>query len=107
MKISKGHSKFSKRETFAPGTRQEIYLKFDCKCGQCGSKFGLQIHHLVHNTITNRKIYGDERVQSGENGYLCCQGCHDKYSLWDRELVSNLKNKWEDELLKEKQYANS
>lgn len=80
-----------------PGpTRKDIYLSFEGKCGQCGRKDNLQIHHLIHNTILNRKLFGD-RIQSKENGYLCCESCHSKYSLWDRKLVKQLKDKWNEE----------
>lgn len=94
--------KLSKKATFSKETRIKIFLKFNGRCGQCGSKQALEIHHLIHNTIPNRKKYGDERVQGEDNGYVCCKKHHDNYSLWDGEFRNKLKNKWDEELSQER-----
>lgn len=53
----------------------------------------MSIHHVVANTILNRKLYGD-KIQSVENGVYVCQKCHDNHSLWDKELRKSLEKKW-------------
>ena len=84
---------------FSNLTRLEIYSRDDCKCTQCGDDeyFNLEIHHIIANTKLNRKLYGN-LIQSKENGILCCHKCHEKHSLWDRELRSNLTKEWKPDM---------
>lgn len=86
------------KPTFSEETRKAIFIRDNKQCVNCGedNKFKLSFHHLIHNTIVNRKIYGDERIQSEENGVTACQQCHANYTTWDRALVAALKEKWKE-----------
>jgi len=90
-------------KTFSHETREYIWLKYNRKCAnyndpKCLIDKGLSIHHIIHNTKINQKLYGDW-LQSKENGILLCQHCHTNYSLVDKvkqkefELKNNLKVK--------------
>jgi 5-methylcytosine-specific restriction endonuclease McrA len=78
--------------TFSRETREQIIQRDRFRCTQCGNSNWLEIHHIIANTKLNRKLYGDF-VQSAENGILVCKKCHDKHSLWDKELKKLLKLK--------------
>jgi 5-methylcytosine-specific restriction endonuclease McrA len=84
-----------KSETFDEERRKEIWIFYRRKCANCREKNGLSIHHLVANTKPNRKKYGNEKIQSIENGILCCQGCHDNWTLWALEMRKKLQEQWQ------------
>jgi hypothetical protein len=79
--------------TFSPETRKEILIERRKRCEVCGEKQGLTFHHIIHNTKTNRKIYGD-KLQSKENCMLLCIKHHSNYSLYDRERLKQLRSQW-------------
>lgn len=68
-------------ETFSHDTKQEIMNKFKHRCAfstfeeKCKKTEGLSIHHIIHNTVYNRKIYGPF-LQSIKNAVLLCENCH-------------------------------
>lgn len=91
----------NKIETFSKETRIEIWKRDKMCCSRifengetCRSTIGLSTHHLVANTILNKKLYGEERIQSLENGKLVCYKCHTNHNLWDMDLRKALINKW-------------
>ena len=83
---------------FIKETKIEIYKDFDGKCGHCGSTQALEFHHIIPNTILNRKIYGNERIQSKENGFLICKPDHEKVNIILKEKRKALKQKWNAEI---------
>lgn len=84
-------------DTFSEEIRKEIFRRDGEKCVNCEekNKFLLSFHHLIHNTKVERRNYGNERVQSAENGVTVCQQCHSNYTLWDRARVKTLRELWE------------
>ena len=38
---------------------------------------------MIANTKMNAKIYGDDILQSEDNGILLCNYCHDHHSIMD------------------------
>lgn len=68
-------------ETFSHKTKEEILKKFKHTCAfstfeeKCKKREGLSIHHIIHNTTANRKIYG-KFLQSITNAVLLCENCH-------------------------------
>jgi len=68
-------------ETFSHETKEEILKKFKHICPfhsfeeKCKKREGLSIHHIIHNTTANRKIYGPF-LQSITNAVLLCENCH-------------------------------
>jgi 5-methylcytosine-specific restriction endonuclease McrA len=93
----------NKMKTFDLPTRELIWSRYRRKCAnyddpKCLIDQALSIHHVIHNTKVNQKLYGDW-LQSAENGILLCQHCHTNYSLVDKvkqkeiELKNKLKNK--------------
>jgi len=70
-------------ETFSHKTKEEILKKFKHTCAfstlkfvdKCKKNQGLSIHHIIHNTTANRKIYGPF-LQSITNAVLLCENCH-------------------------------
>jgi len=80
---------------FSAETRLAIYRRSGgyCEAPGCKNK-ATSIHHLLHNTIQNRKNYGNDKIQSEENGKHVCEQCHINYPLWDRPYVDALRNKW-------------
>lgn len=70
--------------------RTKVLIRDGYKCTQCGSKDWLEIHHIIPQTKTNRRMYG-EQIDSLDNLILVCHKCHDKHSLWDKGLKKNLK----------------
>lgn len=87
---------------FSPNTRKEIYKRDHNQCtnhtnDKCKVDVGLTIHHIVHNTILNRKLYGNKNIQSAENGVVLCIQCHTNYSLipFVNKKRKELINKWE------------
>jgi len=81
-------------QSFSLETRAFILKRDKKKCVNCGAK-ATSIHHLIHNTVMNRRIYGNDKIQSAENGVCVCQQCHERYPLWDKPYVEALKIKWE------------
>ena len=53
----------------------------------CFKKEGLEFHHLVENTIPNRKKYG-KLIQGEENCVMLCNYCHTN----KRHLLKDLKD---------------
>ena len=78
---------------FPPEIRLYILQRDNYHCTQCNSTQYLEIHHIIANTKLNRKLYGD-KIQSARNGVLCCRNCHNKHSLWDKEMKRKLKELW-------------
>jgi len=75
-----------KRPTFPEEVREYIWDKYFSQCAnwkhdKCITPTGLSIHHVIANTETNAKIYGDDFLQSKENGILLCDWCHRNYTL--------------------------
>lgn len=88
-------------KTFSRKTRERIYKKYNWQCANfkadnCKLREGLSIHHVVHNTKVNEKLYGD-KLQNEENGVLLCQQCHNNYStiVWIEVLRQTLISLWE------------
>lgn len=73
--------------TFSKETREKIYKKYWYQCfswkdKKCKGK--LSIHHLVHNTKINVKLYGNKRIQSEENGILVCDYHHIHFGNYNK-----------------------
>ena len=49
----------------------------ECKCEKCLGNQQINVHHGVSNSKMNRKVYGNEKVQSLDNAHVLCQYCHD------------------------------
>jgi hypothetical protein len=81
--------------TFSNETRIDIYKKFNGRCGICGTTSCLECHHILANTKTNTRIYG-ERIQSADNGFLICHEHHEKVAIFEviKQRRQELKNKW-------------
>ena len=86
------------KETFSEETRIIIWHRDKKSCVICSGRHFLSIHHVVPNTKMNRRLYGNERVNSGINGTLVCQKCHDNHMFWDKQLKKNLISNWEEEI---------
>lgn len=82
-----------KKETFSQLVRSTIILRDLSVCVNC-PKPATEIHHLIANTKLNVRLYGQDKIQSAENGVCVCKDCHNKHSIWDGERVQVLKSKW-------------
>ena len=61
----------------------------------------LDFHHLVENTVSNRKRYGD-RIQGELNCVVLCRNCHEKYVHKLNDLKEALIDTWNHEISLEK-----
>ena len=89
-------SKYTK--PFVPEIEQTVYKEQNGKCCNCGKPLNLRIDrpdHIISQTKTNLKIYGEERIRSKENCHIPCFQCHTNKYLWAREKMNGLKEKWE------------
>ena len=74
-----------KKQTFDESTRLDIVSKYAGRCVNC-RKPATEIHHLIANTKLNVRLYGQDKIQSAENGVCVCHQCHNKHSIWDKNL---------------------
>jgi len=88
-------------KTFSTEVRERIYKRAGCQCEnykdpKCMGNVGLSIHHIIHNTKTNNNHYGEENIQSEENGILLCDWCHNHYSMINlsEEKRKELEKRW-------------
>lgn len=72
-------------------TRKQVIQRDRGLCVNC-RKPATEIHHLIHNTKLNVKLYGD-KIQSMENLVCVCKDCHNKYPLWDKKYRPEWKPK--------------
>ena len=77
---------------FSKENREIIIAREKGKCYNCGDK-GIEIHHIIANTKTNRLIYRNQ-IQSVKNGVLVCKACHNCHAVWDMELRKELEKKF-------------
>lgn len=89
------------KQTFSDYTRGVIIIRDQCRCVNC-RKPATEIHHLIANTKLNVKLYGQDKIQSAENGVCVCKDCHNKHTLWDKKL----KPIWEQKTKLRKQNEN-
>ena len=90
------------KETFSYDVRERLFSKYNYICAnfknteKCLINKGLELHHIVHNTIVNRKLYGNDNVQSEENGMPLCKYCHDNQAqfAWIQAIEAQNKAKW-------------
>lgn len=84
--------------TFSDDTRESIWDKYHHVCGnpECQDRTALSIHHIVHNTDSNKLKYGD-LIQSQENGILLCYKCHSNHTSiqFIQDLQEKLLLQWE------------
>lgn len=88
-------------KTFSRDTRERIYKKYNWQCAnykhpKCKNKTGLSIHHIIHNTKMNERIYGEDKIQSEENGILLCEYCHTHFGQFN-EMRKGLEERWKNE----------
>jgi hypothetical protein len=88
-----------RKKSFNEKVRKRIFEKYHYVCAnnnepKCLYSQGLSIHHIIANTEMNAKLYGDEFLQSDNNGLLLCNYCHDHVGeiLWIQELKKSLIN---------------
>ena len=75
-----------------------VFLKQDKKCCNCGRSLDLRVDrpdHIVPQTKTNVRIYGEDLIQSEENCQIPCFHCHANKSLWSKPKQKMLIKKWE------------
>lgn len=70
-----------KKKSFPEKIRKIIFERQGYICGnssheKCLYNKGLSIHHIIANTELNAKLYGDDFLQSAENGIVLCDWCH-------------------------------
>ena len=85
--------------------RAKIVKRAYCQCEnwnhpKCKCTKGMSIHHIIANTNMNAKLYGDDFLQSEDNGMLLCSYCHDHQA--EMELVQRKKSELLEKLNTEK-----
>ena len=70
----KSTKKYSRQEGFSMETKRAIARGQHNYCAGCEKKI-VDIHHKVHNTATNRKLF-PLFIQSVFNGVGLCRRCH-------------------------------
>ena len=88
-------------KTFSNEIKERIWNKYHFLCAnlnhkKCLKNKGLSIHHIIANKNVNASIYGDDKLQSEENGILLCNWCHDHHREIDIVIKKEkeLKEKW-------------
>lgn len=81
--------------TFNKETRDEIHArsKGRCEAPNCWER-AKEIDHIIPNTKTNIRIYGNDLIQSAENGRDLCKHHHNTRSIWGQQAVIDLREKW-------------
>jgi len=87
--------------TFSKAIRDKLLSIYNWQCAnykhtKCQGNKGLSFHHIVPNTKTNIKLYGNKHIQSEENALPLCDWCHTHRTEigWIQLLKNKLINKW-------------
>jgi len=78
------------KQAFSDDTREYIWERAHHTCelqaAKCTFTQGCSPHHIIANTKTNRRVHGNDVIQSARNGVLLCHSCHERHSYIYRGL---------------------
>lgn len=65
-------------------------------CVNCGNPLNRidRPDHIVPQTKTNVKVYGEKLIYSKENCQIPCLRCHQNKNLWSKPKIKALIEKW-------------
>lgn len=84
-----------KPHSFSQEVYQRVYQRQKGLCINCGQPTRDAADHVVPQTKTNIKIFGEELIHSEENCQIACQHCHSNKGSWSKEKQKSLISKWE------------
>ncbi len=86
VRISKNDTAWKRvlvKQAFSDKTREHIWARARHTCeleaSGCIKRNFLAPHHIIANTTTNRRVHGNDVIQSARNGVLLCASCHEKH----------------------------
>lgn len=87
-----------KPHPFSEEIEKAVYREQNGKCCHCGVVVNLvrdRPDHIVPQTKTNVRIYGEDLIQSKENCQIPCFHCHTNKGCWSKPKQKALIEKWE------------
>jgi 5-methylcytosine-specific restriction endonuclease McrA len=91
-------SKYTKR--FSPEIEEAVYKEQNGLCcnPNCRKPINLNFDrpdHILSQSKTNLRVYGEELIRSKANCQIPCFHCHANKYLWSREKMDELEKLWE------------
>jgi len=84
-----------KPHSFSQEVYQRVYQRQKGLCINCGQPTRDAGDHIVPQTKTNIRVYGEDLIHSEENCQIACQHCHTNKGSWSKEKQKALILKWE------------